>query len=93
MSGNFDALYDYRGHPRLVKTTNGGMVAADHGRCSDIGADILRKGGNAVDAGIATALCQGVVNPMASGVGGGHFMLIRYTAVSWCLIFCFSYLS
>jgi gamma-glutamyltranspeptidase/glutathione hydrolase/leukotriene-C4 hydrolase len=41
------------------------------------GADVLREGGTAVDAAIAAALCQGIYNPMASGVGGGHFMLVR----------------
>ena len=46
--------------------------------CSPAGADMLRGGGSAVDAAIATALCQGIHNPMASGVGGGHFMLIRW---------------
>jgi len=54
-----------------------GIVSADHGRCSDIGATVLQDGGNAVDAAVATALCQGIYNPMASGVGGGHIMLIR----------------
>jgi gamma-glutamyltranspeptidase len=41
------------------------------------GADALRDGGNAVDAAVATSLCQGIFNAMASGAGGGHFMLIR----------------
>jgi gamma-glutamyltranspeptidase len=56
-----------------------GMVAADDERCSDIGRDALRAGGNAVDASVATAFCLGVVNPMASGIGGGAFMLLRLT--------------
>ncbi|KAF2285185.1 hypothetical protein GH714_038976 [Hevea brasiliensis] len=54
-----------------------GVVAADDGRCSDIGASMLRQGGHAVDAAVATALCVGVVNPMSSGIGGGAFMIVR----------------
>eukprot|EP01018_Ginkgo_biloba_P038112 Gb_20998 [translate_table: standard] len=54
-----------------------GVVAADDERCSYIGTDVLREGGHAVDAAIATSLCLGVVNPMASGLGGGGFMLLR----------------
>lgn len=53
------------------------VVAADDARCSEIGASVLRSGGHAVDAAVATALCLGVVNPMASGVGGGGFMVVR----------------
>jgi gamma-glutamyltranspeptidase/glutathione hydrolase/leukotriene-C4 hydrolase len=53
------------------------VVAADEERCSAIGRDSLRLGGNAVDATVATALCLGVVNPMASGIGGGAFLLLR----------------
>ncbi|KAL8223346.1 hypothetical protein R6Q57_018821 [Mikania cordata] len=53
------------------------VVAADDARCSEIGASVLRQGGHAVDASVATALCLGVVNPMSSGVGGGGFMVVR----------------
>ncbi|GIL61114.1 hypothetical protein Vafri_15488 [Volvox africanus] len=67
---------DYRGHPRKVKGTKG-LVASDQSRCADIGARALEDGGHAVDAAVAVVLCQGVVNPFASGVGGGHFALIR----------------
>lgn len=52
-----------------------GVVATDDYRCSKIGADILAKGGNAVDAAIGSALCLGVVSPGSSGLGGGCFLL------------------
>ncbi|KAI4376564.1 hypothetical protein MLD38_014311 [Melastoma candidum] len=61
----------------VVIESQKGVVAADDARCSKIGVSVLRKGGHAVDAAVATALCVGVVNPMASGIGGGSFMVIR----------------
>ncbi|TQD87650.1 hypothetical protein C1H46_026849 [Malus baccata] len=65
----------------IVESENG-VVAADDARCSKIGASMLRQGGHAVDAAVATALCLGVVNSMASGIGGGGFMLVRSSATS-----------
>ncbi|KAA8523203.1 hypothetical protein F0562_009626 [Nyssa sinensis] len=58
------------------------VVAADDGRCSEIGVAMLRQGGHAVDAAVATALCLGVINPMASGIGGGSFMIVRSSSTS-----------
>ncbi|XP_038068571.1 glutathione hydrolase 1 proenzyme-like [Patiria miniata] len=53
-------------------------VAADVGLCSEMGRDILKQGGTAVDASITTLLCVGVVNPQSSGLGGGMFMLVYH---------------
>lgn len=75
--GSFSLTHDFRGRKRYIKTQDG-AVASDHGRCADQGVDIMRKGGNAVDAAVVTALCQGIYNPMASGLGGGHIMVLRY---------------
>ncbi|XP_030448354.2 glutathione hydrolase 3 [Syzygium oleosum] len=66
----------------IVVESEKGVVAADDGRCSEIGASMLRKGGHAVDAAAATALCVGVVNPMASGIGGGAFMIVQSSSTS-----------
>jgi gamma-glutamyltranspeptidase/glutathione hydrolase len=60
-----------------VVRTRGGVVAAQHRRAAEIGAEVLRAGGNAVDAAIATSLALGVLEPWMSGLGGGGCLLLR----------------
>jgi len=54
-----------------------GTVVASHQIAVDIGMTVLKSGGNAVDAAMATGLALGVVDQFNSGIGGGGFILIR----------------
>ncbi len=54
-----------------------GMVVAQEKNAAQIGADILRQGGNAVDAAVATGFAMAVTYPRAGNIGGGGFMVIH----------------
>lgn len=56
--------------------SNNGLVASQHHLASDVGAAVLKSGGNAVDAAVATGLTLGTVEPWMSGPGGGGYMTI-----------------
>ena len=59
-----------------VHTTHG-MVATEQELATKVGVDILKKGGNAVDAGVAVGFALAVVLPNAGNIGGGGFMMIH----------------
>jgi gamma-glutamyltranspeptidase/glutathione hydrolase len=59
-----------------VESRNG-MVTSANALASQVGADVLKRGGNAADAAVATGLALAVVYPRAGNIGGGGFALLR----------------
>ena len=79
---NVESWKPYDTNGEMIRTDRGaigkiGVVSTSKVEASRIGADILKKGGNAIDAAVAAGFALGVVEPNSSGLGGGGFMLIR----------------
>lgn len=63
-----------------------GAVAADHALASEVGVEILKQGGNVVDAAAAVGFALSVLRPASSGIGGGGFMLIWDAKEQRCIV-------
>jgi gamma-glutamyltranspeptidase/glutathione hydrolase len=67
-------------HPRLMGTR--GAVASNSNLSADAGADVLKAGGNAIDAAVAASFVEGVVNPQMHTIGGECPLLVRLAGES-----------
>lgn len=75
VSHHFEAQYKDFNIVKEIKTKNKGVVVSAHPLASEAGAQILRAGGNAYDAIIATQYALAVVYPQAGNLGGGGFLV------------------
>ncbi|KAJ3909984.1 gamma-glutamyltranspeptidase [Lentinula edodes] len=64
-------------NPSFLIEAQNGAVASENVRCSEMGVRIMKEGGNAIDAAVASCMCIGVVNMFSAGLGGGGFLAVR----------------
>src|SRR3954470_4481615 len=65
-----------RSQSRSTVSSQRGIVASESGLASQVGASILERGGNAIDAAVATNAMMGLIAPMNDGIGGDLFAIV-----------------
>ncbi len=80
----FEPIVETWSIKKPVIESRGGVVASQHYFASEVGAQVLGAGGNAVDAAVAAGLAIGTVEPWMSGLGGGGYMMVYRAGEERC---------